>query len=193
VAYFGARHFGTRYYGERYWGGGATIAVGDGKYYGNRYFGPRYFGPRYWGTDGADAPTGNGTYYGSRYFGPPYYGPRYWGTTRHDIDDGTLPVTPPPTAGGSIGVGSSAWRGYNQSRKRRKKDALEELDYLLAQVRAQIIPQSRDRTDELLIEALKRGNAVSLKNTIVQIEAEIISTRELLAEIDDEEALLLLF
>jgi hypothetical protein len=93
------------------------------------------------------------------------------------------------TAGGA-GSFPGAWR-----KRERKKKKLDDLDVLIAQLQAQIVPyrEAKEVGSQILLRAeLERAQSVSLDSTIEQIEAEIVRAKELLQELDDEEALLLL-
>jgi hypothetical protein len=103
---------------------------------------------------------------------------------------GDVAATPAVSAGGAGGF-PGAWR----KRERKKKKKLDDLDDLIAQLQAQIIPyrEAKEVGLQILLRAeLERAQSVSLDGTIEQIEAEIVRAKELLQEIDDEEALLLL-
>jgi hypothetical protein len=101
----------------------------------------------------------------------------------------------PPVAGGGGGAGGfpGAWKAR---KKRKKKDALDELDELLVAVSAQIAPwsaaQAYEADQALYRSVLERGKQLDMDDTLARIEAEIVNVKELLAEMDDEEALLLL-
>jgi fibronectin-binding autotransporter adhesin len=101
----------------------------------------------------------------------------------------------PPVAGGAGGAGGfpGAWKAR---KKRKKKDALDELDELLVAVSEQIAPWSAAKAYEadqaLYRSVLERGKQLDMDDTLARIEAEIVNVKELLAEMDDEEALLLL-
>jgi hypothetical protein len=103
--------------------------------------------------------------------------------------------------GGYLGHrGSYYWKKYQEENKRLKKrkrvDALEELDDLLGAVKEQIVPWQKAKAYEqeqaLYRRALERAEQINTSDTLARIEAEIVNLRELLAEADDEEALLLL-
>jgi hypothetical protein len=100
-----------------------------------------------------------------------------------------------PATGGGAG-GSAAWREHYKGRKRKKKDALEELDELLLDLRGQIAPWQKAKAYEaeqaLYRETLARGEALDASDTLAKIESEIVNLKELLAEIDEEEAIMLL-
>jgi hypothetical protein len=100
----------------------------------------------------------------------------------------------PATAGGAGAPG--AWRDHYKGRKRRKKDALEELDELLVDLRGQIVPWQKAKAYQaeqaLYRETLARGEALDASDTLQRIETEIVNLKELLAEIDEEEAVMLL-
>jgi hypothetical protein len=107
------------------------------------------------------------------------------------VDATPVVVTPPALTGGGVGTWSGA-----RKKKRKKKDALDELDELLVVVSEQIAPWSAAKAYEaeqaLYRDVLERGKKLDESNTLARIEAEIVNLKELLAEIDDEEALLLL-
>jgi hypothetical protein len=103
--------------------------------------------------------------------------------------------------GGYLGHrGSYYWKKYQEENKRLKKrkkvDALEELDDLLGAVKEQIVPWQKAKAYEqgqaLYRRALERAEQINTRDTLARIEAEIVNLKELLAEIDDEETLLLL-
>jgi hypothetical protein len=99
------------------------------------------------------------------------------------------PVVPPVAPAASVGgVGGGrfpgAWRGVGK----KKKKKLNELDDLIAKMRALTVPRQAAKSEALLEQAL----LVDASSTLDQIEAEIVNVRELLAEIDDEESILLL-
>jgi hypothetical protein len=98
-------------------------------------------------------------------------------------------ATPPALTGGGVGT----WSGR---KKRKKKDALDELGELIVAVKAQIEPWETAKAYEteqaLYRSALKEAAGIDMSNTLAQIEAEIVNLRELVAEQDDEESLLLL-
>jgi hypothetical protein len=110
---------------------------------------------------------------------------------------------PPVTAGdgGYLGHrGSYYWKKYQEEnkrlKKRKKKDALEELDDLVEAVKEQIVPWQKAKAYEqeqaLYRRALESAEQINTSDTLDRIEAEIISLKELLSEIDDEETLLML-
>jgi hypothetical protein len=98
-------------------------------------------------------------------------------------------VVEPPvgTPGGVAAPG--AWRGYGK--KKKKKD---ELDDLIAQLKEQVVPwrEAQVGAQIALLAEINQAEAITLDNTLAQIEAEIANLKEVMAEIDDEEAILLL-
>jgi hypothetical protein len=108
------------------------------------------------------------------------------------FDSVAQPETPAATGGGAGGF-PGAWKAR---KKRKKKDALDELDELLVAVSEQIAPWSAAKAYEaeqaLYRSVLERGKQLDMDDTLARIEAEIVNIKELLAEMDDEEALLLL-
>jgi hypothetical protein len=149
--------------------------------FGHRYFGSRYFGPRYWGDGSAaaavdvDGALSVGAVVAATFIGA-FDAP---------------PVTPTET-GGAVGVGGRAWREYYKGKNRKKKDALSELDELIGVLRAQIVTAPSYDQEHDLREALERCNAIDMSDTVRRIETEIERTKELLAEVDDEEAVFVL-
>jgi hypothetical protein len=113
------------------------------------------------------------------------------GTASFVGEDATPAVveTPAALAGGGPGT-------WSKRKKRKKKDALNELDELLVAVSAQIAPWSAAKAYEteqaLYRSVLERGRHLDASDTLARIEAEVANLKELLAEMDDEEALLLL-
>jgi hypothetical protein len=102
-----------------------------------------------------------------------------------------------PAAAGGGGVGGSAWREHYKDslkKRRKKKTALDELDELLEAVRAQIVPWTEAKAYEVEQSDLRAllEREVNTSNTLGEIEAEIAHVKSVLAEIDDEEAILLL-
>jgi hypothetical protein len=97
-------------------------------------------------------------------------------------------VVPPSAGGGAAGVGGRAWREYYKGKNRKKKEALSELDELIAALRTNIVLAPSPSQEDELREALERCNAIDMSDTVRRIETEIERTKELLAEIDDEEA-----
>lgn len=99
-------------------------------------------------------------------------------------------VTPPALTGGGVGT----WSG--PKRKRKKKEALDELGELIVAVKAQIEPwetaKAYEKEQALYRSALREAVGIDISNTLAQIEAEIVNLRELIAEQDDEESLLVL-
>jgi hypothetical protein len=125
--------------------------------------------------------------------------------------DGTATATFIAADAGSTGVvtdgggylghrGSYYWKKYQEENKRLKKrkkvDALEELDDLVEAVKEQIVPWQKAKAYEqeqaLYRRALESAEQINTSDTLDRIEAEIVNLRELLSEIDDEETLLML-
>jgi hypothetical protein len=113
------------------------------------------------------------------------------GTASFVGEDATPAVVETPAA--LTGGGAGTW---SKRKKRKKKDALNELDELLVAVSAQIAPWSAAKAYEteqaLYRSVLERGKHLDESDTLARIEAEVVNLKELLAEMDDEEALLLL-
>jgi hypothetical protein len=99
----------------------------------------------------------------------------------NSCQDGQPEPTPTPPA--LSGGGHGTWR---TRKKRPKKEALWELDQIIVALRAMPAP-----TPELAV-AIDRGADIDMSNTLAQIESEIVYLRELLAERDDEDAILML-
>jgi hypothetical protein len=85
---------------------------------------------------------------------------------------------------------------YHDEKKRKKRAALAELDALVANAKARTAPwqdvRAYGQEQALYREALNRADALSERNRLAQIEAEILNLRELLAQRDEEDALILL-
>jgi uncharacterized lipoprotein NlpE involved in copper resistance len=85
-----------------------------------------------------------------------------------------------------------AWR---LKKKKKKKD---ELDDLIAQLKEQVVPwreaQDRERVGAqiALLADLNRAEALTLDNTLAQIESEIANLRELIAVMEDDEDILMM-
>jgi hypothetical protein len=101
--------------------------------------------------------------------------------------------------GGGYDVGAEASRlraNAQRKKKRKKKEALNELDQLLLDLRGQIAPWQKAKAYEaeqaLYRDTLARGEALDASDTLAKIESEIVNLKELLAEIDEEEAIMLL-
>jgi hypothetical protein len=99
-------------------------------------------------------------------------------------------VTPPVTLTDGGGVAApGAWR------VRKKKKKKDELDGLIAQLKEQIVPyrEAQEVSAQIMLRAeLEHALTISLEGTLNEIESEIAALKEVLAEMDDEEALLLL-
>jgi hypothetical protein len=96
----------------------------------------------------------------------------------------------PPVAGGGGVAAPGAWRV--RKKKQKKKD---ELDDLIAQLKEQIVPyrEAQEVGAQIMLRAeLEHALTISLEGTLNEIESEIAALKEVLAEMDDEEALLLL-
>jgi hypothetical protein len=94
------------------------------------------------------------------------------------------------TADGGGVAAPGAWRV--RKKKQKKKD---ELDDLIAQLKEQIVPyrEAQEVGAQIMLRAeLEHALTVSLDGTLDEIESEIAALKEVLAEMDDEEALLLL-
>jgi hypothetical protein len=91
--------------------------------------------------------------------------------------------------GGGVAA-PGAWRV--RKKKQKKKD---ELDDLIAQLKEQIVPyrEAQEVGAQIMLRAeLEHALTISLEGTLNEIESEIAALKEVLAEMDDEEALLLL-
>jgi hypothetical protein len=104
--------------------------------------------------------------------------------------DGTPDVVEPPvvlTDNGGVAA-PGAWR------VRKKKKKKDELDDLIAQLKEQVVPwrEAQVGAQIQLLAEINHAEAITLDNTLAQIEAEIANLKEVMAEIDDEEAILLL-
>lgn len=92
--------------------------------------------------------------------------------------------------------GSAYWRKYKAEGSKKKRKKLDQLDELLLEVKAKIEPWSQAKAYEqeqaLLRDVFERGKALDEDDTLARIEAEIANLREVLADIDEEETLLLL-
>jgi hypothetical protein len=106
------------------------------------------------------------------------------------VGEDATPPPPPVVVAASGGVAAQgAWRGYGK--KNKKKD---ELDDLIAQLKEQVVPwrEAQVGAQIRLLAELNQAEAITLDNTLAQIEAEIANLKEVMADIDDEEAILLL-
>lgn len=111
------------------------------------------------------------------------------------IGDGEQPPPPPTitvTDAGGVGTFPGAWR---KRKKRPKVEALSELDELLVDVRALVTPYDERRNkleQDRLRAALERAADLDLSDTLDKIEREVAFVQQLLDDIDEEEAVLLL-
>jgi hypothetical protein len=113
------------------------------------------------------------------------------------FDTAAAPDTGVQDGGGyDVGAEASRLRAESKKKKRKKKVALNELDGLLLELKGQIAPWQQAKAYEteqaLYRETLARGEALDASDTLQRIEAEIVNLKELLAEIDEEEAVMLL-
>jgi hypothetical protein len=91
--------------------------------------------------------------------------------------------------------GGGAFPGAWSTRTKKKRKKKDELDDLIAQLKEQIVPwrEAQEVGAQIMLRAeLEHALTISLDNTIDEIESEIATLKEVLAEMDDEEALLLL-
>jgi hypothetical protein len=100
-------------------------------------------------------------------------------------------VEPPVVVADGGGVAApGAWRA--RKKKQKKQD---ELDDLIAQLKEQIVPyrEAQEVGAQIMLRAeLEHALTISLEGTLNEIESEIAALKEVLAEMDDEEAILLL-
>jgi hypothetical protein len=92
--------------------------------------------------------------------------------------------------------GSAYWKNYNKPLQVKKRKKLNELDELVIALRAKIVPWTAAKAyaeeQALYRESVERSKVLDENDTLDRIELEIANIKNLLAEIDEEESLLLL-
>ena len=99
---------------------------------------------------------------------------------------GTTPTPTPTPTREQGGVGSLFPGAWRKRKKLPKKELLSELDQLIVQLRD--LPAPLAVPDQIIA----RAEEFSMKDTLDAIEAEVMYLSELLEEVDEEEAMLLL-
>src|SRR5512139_1256933 len=106
----------------------------------------------------------------------------------------TVTTTTATTAGG---VGRAAWRDYSRkSLPKKKKKLVDELDDILLELRSRIEDVEPEYVEPEWVKEFRKQEAFANSDLVVEatlddLKARLMMVREIVREMDDEEAILL--